>query len=472
MKLTISIPTPCHEDWSAMTPQATGRHCAICATTVADFSRLSDAQLIARFEQGGMPKCARFSKDQLDRVLSKPEEPAPNLLAAAATGAALMLVSPELAAQQEREISFGQPVIQQPVPVEALMRGVVETRETARTEEAEPMLAGGAAFRAVRPDGSWYHYIDEVRVDGPLPPQEDITIRGGMAVIEVVEDEGNRASNSDSAVMNSVRKLSPKDIAPLPVRSSDATGITCSPNAPSSAKDQVRVITGGLPVHYGDVPWTITDVSTVRGRVIDAQGEPLPYAHLVWSDGEHAGATGFDGRFTVRRTPPHREHAMRVLFVGHEPQEVPLPISQACHGESIVGDAVDAQGKPLAGVAVSIESLGLSCTTDELGRFAFDVPQTGMPDRIELQAVGLAGNGAHAIIESGSLPQCLQLVLGGERKQARVLPKDIDLGDIVMNSGTFFMGEVVLIESTASKVKRGITRPFRWLGRQIAKPFH
>ena len=45
--LTLTIPEPCHESWATMTPAAQGRHCAACAKTVVDFSRMTDAQVVA-----------------------------------------------------------------------------------------------------------------------------------------------------------------------------------------------------------------------------------------------------------------------------------------------------------------------------------------------------------------------------------------------------------------------------------------
>ena len=43
----ISIPKPCAQPWDAMMPTAAGRHCAACQTEVVDFSRMSDAEVLA-----------------------------------------------------------------------------------------------------------------------------------------------------------------------------------------------------------------------------------------------------------------------------------------------------------------------------------------------------------------------------------------------------------------------------------------
>jgi len=66
----IHIPQPCAENWAAMTPTATGRHCAACAKNVVDFTQLSDAEILehlARAGRGGT--CGRFRVEQLARPL-------------------------------------------------------------------------------------------------------------------------------------------------------------------------------------------------------------------------------------------------------------------------------------------------------------------------------------------------------------------------------------------------------------------
>ncbi|MEZ4721735.1 MAG: carboxypeptidase-like regulatory domain-containing protein [Flavobacteriales bacterium] len=69
--LKLSIPTPCHEDWNAMTPQDRGRHCASCAKVVTDFSGMTDQELITYLKNGAGSGCGRFRKDQIDRVIKE-----------------------------------------------------------------------------------------------------------------------------------------------------------------------------------------------------------------------------------------------------------------------------------------------------------------------------------------------------------------------------------------------------------------
>lgn len=52
-----------------MQPVPGGRYCPKCAHTVPDLTDASDAELAQHLHEGTMPKCARFSVDQLDRDL-------------------------------------------------------------------------------------------------------------------------------------------------------------------------------------------------------------------------------------------------------------------------------------------------------------------------------------------------------------------------------------------------------------------
>ncbi len=63
----ISIPKPCHEDWSKMTPDQKGAFCGVCNKSVHDFSK-KNAEEIERIllaeEEGKV--CGRFSSAQLE----------------------------------------------------------------------------------------------------------------------------------------------------------------------------------------------------------------------------------------------------------------------------------------------------------------------------------------------------------------------------------------------------------------------
>jgi len=72
----VRIASPCSERWAAMTPTATGRHCAACQKTVVDFTHQTDAEILAALRRAAGETCGRLRADQLGRPLVAPA-PAP-----------------------------------------------------------------------------------------------------------------------------------------------------------------------------------------------------------------------------------------------------------------------------------------------------------------------------------------------------------------------------------------------------------
>ncbi|WP_324673655.1 carboxypeptidase-like regulatory domain-containing protein [Hymenobacter sp. GOD-10R] len=63
---SFSIPSPCSHPWDAMTPTGIGRHCAVCATEVVDFSRMSETEILAFLAQPrSKPVCGNAHAAQL-----------------------------------------------------------------------------------------------------------------------------------------------------------------------------------------------------------------------------------------------------------------------------------------------------------------------------------------------------------------------------------------------------------------------
>lgn len=67
--IRISIPQPCNIPWESMSAvDAEKRYCSSCERVITDFSKMSDAELLAYFQKN-KNYCGRFSKDQLDREI-------------------------------------------------------------------------------------------------------------------------------------------------------------------------------------------------------------------------------------------------------------------------------------------------------------------------------------------------------------------------------------------------------------------
>ncbi|WP_124635134.1 hypothetical protein [Taibaiella sp. KBW10] len=71
MKPVMKIAEPCHENWNDMTPNATGRHCALCNKTVVDFTNW-ETDDIRQYITNNANTCGQMSVDQLQEESIQP----------------------------------------------------------------------------------------------------------------------------------------------------------------------------------------------------------------------------------------------------------------------------------------------------------------------------------------------------------------------------------------------------------------
>ena len=93
---TFSVPEPCPQPWSAMTPTAAGRFCGSCQHEVVDFSAMTEGEVrawLARPDAGRV--CGFFRAGQF-----APPAPAPRWRRLLLTGLALLSLKPLLTSCQ------------------------------------------------------------------------------------------------------------------------------------------------------------------------------------------------------------------------------------------------------------------------------------------------------------------------------------------------------------------------------------
>jgi hypothetical protein len=147
--LSLRIPQPCAQSWAAMTPTTAGRHCAACQKTVVDFTYLTDAELLAYFQQATGETCGRLRRDQQNRPLlpATPGRPAARWRAWLALALAAWGLRASPAAATDRRPAGANGAVHprkkasaRPLPAPKLLRGTVLDAAT-----HEPM-AGVAVF--------------------------------------------------------------------------------------------------------------------------------------------------------------------------------------------------------------------------------------------------------------------------------------------------------------------------------------
>jgi hypothetical protein len=105
--IRLSIPTPCHQTWSDLTPAAGGGFCASCQKRVIDFTGLSEKEIVSYISGAGGKVCGRFRTEQLNTpyVAKEPAQirPGMSLIKAGVIGAFLMLMSKPTLAQEKTQ---------------------------------------------------------------------------------------------------------------------------------------------------------------------------------------------------------------------------------------------------------------------------------------------------------------------------------------------------------------------------------
>jgi len=99
--IKISIPTPCHENWNAMTPEAKGRFCGSCQKSVFDFTTSSDRE-IASVLKSNKNTCGRFKASQLERELIAPKEKSSLWMATSAAVVSFLTIGNNVVSAQTR----------------------------------------------------------------------------------------------------------------------------------------------------------------------------------------------------------------------------------------------------------------------------------------------------------------------------------------------------------------------------------
>ncbi len=117
--MSLTIKTPCQENWNQMKQSQHGKFCAACEQEVVDFARLSLPEIKLYFEQAPDKKtCGRFRTDQLAAFNRQYQLlPTPSRLRAWTTAAVLMAVAtvPSFA-QAPITLTDSVPILALPVP--------------------------------------------------------------------------------------------------------------------------------------------------------------------------------------------------------------------------------------------------------------------------------------------------------------------------------------------------------------------
>jgi hypothetical protein len=232
---SLSIPEPCHEDWSKMTEVDKGRFCNACQKEVTDFTVLTDREILLYFKKAGTaPVCGHARADQLNRPFYLPAtrtRSLPRTLTAHLAASFLFLQAffgPATAwgnPRHKQEISTPEPAVEKPAvikgkvldyssgkPVAGIRISILETDLTVVTDNKGGFAinlpadfdSDSLTIRAKYTDASFIEshiiYDEQVRLNSQGARQEIILYQYPLGQTNDVTIEADRGRIFDGGI--------------------------------------------------------------------------------------------------------------------------------------------------------------------------------------------------------------------------------------------------------------------------------
>ncbi len=145
--INISVESPCGQNWGAMLPADSGRHCDSCNKTVTDFSNFTDKELIAFLQKAKGEVCGRLNEYQVERPLYLPATNNNSFLSKALVGTALIAGIVATANGQDTHKVIAP--VQVPVPTPPSVAPINDTT-TAKNDIVSPVIVTTAPPQIVK----------------------------------------------------------------------------------------------------------------------------------------------------------------------------------------------------------------------------------------------------------------------------------------------------------------------------------
>lgn len=296
-KINLTIPKPCHENWDKMTQEQQGRFCGSCQKTVIDFTDMSDRQLAEFFKKPVGSVCGRFEQDQLDRKIVIPRKRIPWVKYFFQFALPAFLVSLKASAQKTSAIKGDVEVCSREIMGKVAMprTEVFVQREISgmvHNEKGEPI-----PFATIRVKGENKTATSDAQGMFKLKVTAEsnhiIVSAIGYEVVEIAVTKFNQIK----VVLPAVTRAFMGEVV-VPIRKE------------CNKRVLMAEVTQG-----------------VQGRVVNENGDPIPYATISFKKLSKVFSCDSSGRFKIRNS--FSETTLVATAVGYQEAEANIDQSES-----------------------------------------------------------------------------------------------------------------------------------------------
>ncbi len=335
--VSIHIPTPCHENWEAMTPSEQGKFCDSCSKQVVDFSRMTDRQILNVLSKAPGKTCGRFTENQLGRPL-QPEisyfvRPY-KLLLSSLLPALLIAGTASSQTTPQKTSSRTQQTAQEPPLMVGMILPVIVRDKIIKGTVSDPQ--GKPLAHAL------------VQIEG-TGEQTHTNAHGKFSLSYAPANRKKTVMISCPGFLKTEIGIGKQPTAPLTVYLE-------LPDTPVKAKPAPESILLKPP----HLPVKIKEPQMVKGEVADKQGDPLSFA-TVTLEGHRQTATDGEGKFFLPLEDFYPNTTIVASRAGYRETSVSVDLHKAA------GPIAAVMEESGALPAVTVEGFGTVCSKTTLG---------------------------------------------------------------------------------------------------------
>lgn len=353
-KVYLQIAEPCHEDWDAMSPVQQGRYCNSCCKQVVDFSQMSDKEILQILTKAAGNTCGRFKADQLERPLIReiPYSLRPYKFFLSAFIPALVITGSAMSQdrlQGKVAVRPGQ-ISASTIKGDTVYTAGVYSKLKGRVTFEDGTPATGASIKIKGTKKGISADLNGDFLFGNIPATGKIKLEimyVGYEPKEVVIDR-TKQHQVEIKLMDSDRSLMGEVVV--------FAGMVSTKTV-----DEEEFIPTEKPGRK----------ASICGQVVDATGQPLPYANITLTNSKKGVTADGSGNFKLPIKHKGKSADISASYAGYEPVNKQVSFNNDDTAKIII---TLSQSKKLPDALVT--SYATSCRVFRMGGISIGVPVT------------------------------------------------------------------------------------------------